>query len=132
MLPKPSSGASELPPNQGGAGAQPLQDLGKEHLGGESLDREARRTPDVLYGQLSKVQSGKMGPAPERFELSKGILSLVANKAPADVDDSACMCMSGHPAARTPARAATEESCGKLFEVPAKSKKALGVTSMAA
>ena len=31
------------------------------------------RYSDVFYGQFSKVQSGKMGPAPGRFELSKGI-----------------------------------------------------------
>ena len=29
---------------------------------------------EELYGQFSKLQSGKMGPGPGRFELSKGIL----------------------------------------------------------
>ena len=30
---------------------------------------------DKIYGQFSKVQSGKMGPGPGTFELSKGILT---------------------------------------------------------
>ena len=29
---------------------------------------------ETAYGQFSKVQSGKVGPAPGRFEFSKGIL----------------------------------------------------------
>ena len=29
---------------------------------------------DWKYGQFSKVQSGRMGPAPGRFELPKGVL----------------------------------------------------------
>ena len=41
----------------------------REVLGGKP--REIRR---ACYGQFSKVPSGKMGPAPGRFELSKGLL----------------------------------------------------------
>ena len=33
-----------------------------------------RRRRDSGYGRFSKIQPGKMGPAPGRFELSKGIL----------------------------------------------------------
>ena len=33
-----------------------------------------RRAPREPSGQFSKVQSGKMGPGPGRFELSKGTL----------------------------------------------------------
>ena len=32
------------------------------------------RDPSHPHGQFSKVQSGRMGPAPGRFELSKGML----------------------------------------------------------
>ena len=38
---------------------------------GSKHDVERRRT----HGQFSKVQSGKMGPAPGRFDVSKGILT---------------------------------------------------------
>ena len=30
--------------------------------------------PPGIYGQFSRVQPGEMGPAPGRFELSKGIM----------------------------------------------------------
>ena len=51
----------------------PGQDQGNTQLCDDSGPLSSA-APGGSYGQFSKVQSGRRGPAPGRFEPSKGIL----------------------------------------------------------